>query len=317
MQLVSAELFSQAHGLVQSSGTNKEPQSLSGNPAASSAKANSVNKGKLAATSPKAVGVDKQKAAVAPPKTSGMSKQKSAVASPKASGMSKQKSAVASPKGSAMSKRTSAVASPKASSASKQKIDRLDQQEEGQTLNTKATTPEKKLSRLERKLPASKRKDRDEDNQFGTSLSPVKRQRGGMPASQQRGKASKASKKAQSSKAIGKKTAATDKEKGKKKEVATEAAAKGGGRRGVNPASKSIEKKEGALVGKRKGGSAKRGNKEDSKPHSLDSPLQKASQAQKLASPSMSKAAEQTPKKRYKCCQKSEANPQFFLVHNL
>ena len=264
MQLVSAELFSRAHGLVQSSGTNKEPQSLSGNPAASSPKSSSVNKGKAAPTSPKSVGIDKQSTGAASPRASGKSKQKSA------------------------------VASPEPGSASKQKADKLNQRDEVQTLDTKTSPPEKRQSRLERKLSASKRKDRDEGNNFGISLSPAKRQRGDVPASDERGKASKASRKAQGSKAVDTRIGAID--KGKKKETST-VAARRSSRRGIDPGNKSNEKKKG-VIGKRKRGPVKSEDEEDVETRSPQSLSQRPKQAQKPASSKKTKAAEQTPKKR-------------------
>lgn len=254
MQLVSAELFSRAHGLVQSSGTNNNPPSLSGNAAASSWKNNSVNKRRVQA-SPKAAD------------------------SKKASSISKQKAAVGSPKSSSISKR---------------KTEKLDQQAEVQTLGTDTTPPEKKMSRLERKLSSSKRKASNEGGKFGLSLSPSKRRRGGSAVSEQTNKASTASKKAQDSKAANEEVAASERKKGKQKEAFPKAAPRRGGRKGVQIEGEPTEKQKGS-GGKRKRGSFKSDKKADTMP-------QKGRQSRKPESFKITEAAEQTPKTRYNPC---------------
>ena len=286
MQLVSAELFSRAHGLAQSSATTNQPRSASGNQAASP-RATSVNKATAAPASPKAVSISKQNATAA------------------------------SPKASNASKRRVTAASPVVSSVSKRKADVPNEQPEAENLDTKSSNSGKKASRLDRKPSAGKRKHRDEETKSGVSLSPSKRQRGGEPASLQKGKANKPGKQRQGNKAGGKKDTTSD--SGDKKDTQQASSAKKGsknaGHRGVDPSSKAGEKK--GFTGKRKRAAGKVKEEEDAKPQSSDSLPQKAKQAQKAASVRKSRAAEQTPKSRCKpfssSSQKATMNPFDFM----
>lgn len=270
MQLVSAELFSRAHGLAQSSATTNQPRSASGNQAAS-------------------------------PRATSVNKATAALASPKALSISKQNATVASPKASNASKRRATAASPVKSSVSKRKTDVPNVQPEAETLDTKSSNSGKQASRQDRKLSASKRKDRDEDTKIGLSLSPPKRQRGGVPASLQKGKANKVGQQRQGNKAGGKKDATSD--SGDKKDTQQASSAKKGskrgGHRGVDPSSKASEKK--GPAGKRKRAAGKIEEEEDAEPQSSKSLPGKAHQAQKSASMRKSRAAEQTPKSRCIC----------------
>ena len=249
LQLVAAELFSRAHGLMQSSSTSKEQ-----------------------------------------PKASQAS-QNVAIASPKAHSVSIQRAAPVSPKASSRSKQQAEASSPKASSGSKKKAEKS----EGAWLDTNVTTAEKKQSRLDRKLSA-KRKDREGERgkTFGIALSPSsKRQRGEVPASEQKSKASKASKKAKGTKMVVAAGASGPQAlKDRQTEASSKEVVQRGNRRGKGPGRKVMEKK--APVGKQKRQSTIAEDEEEVEPQESASPPQKAKQSKKAVTSRKAKQVQQT-----------------------